>query len=104
LARNPRRSFLGLLFCNRGGFGSSVGVGLSLDGATHFGGDVFRDGTGVSFLFREAKAGQKVNDRLGLDFELASQLVDSDLIGFRHALRSILWYKKLRIRFGALFL
>jgi len=43
----------------------------------------------MSLLFRDAEAGQKVNDGLGLDFELAGQLVDSDLIGVGHALRSI---------------
>jgi hypothetical protein len=43
----------------------------------------------VCFLFRDAEARQKVNDGLGLNFELAGQLVDSYLIGVGHALRSI---------------
>jgi hypothetical protein len=53
----------------------------------------------VRFLFGDTEAGQKVNDGLGLDFELAGQLVDSYLIGVGHALRSIqLMLQKLRIR------
>jgi hypothetical protein len=43
----------------------------------------------VGLFLRDAEAGQKVNDGFGLDFELAGQLVDSDLIGVGHALRSI---------------
>ena len=43
----------------------------------------------MRLLFRDPEAGQKVNDGLSLDFELAGQLVDSDLIGVGHALRSI---------------
>jgi hypothetical protein len=81
-------SFLGGLFSNSVRFGRSVSFGLPLDGAAHFFSDVHRDRTRVSFLFRYAEAGQKVNDGLGLDFELAGQLVDSYLIGVGHALRS----------------
>ena len=79
-------SFLGSLFSRSVRFGRSVSFGL--DGAAHFFSDVHRDGTRVSFLFRYAEAGQKVNDGLGLDFEFAGQLVDSYLIGVGHALRS----------------
>jgi hypothetical protein len=43
--------------------------------------DVRRDGTGVRLLFRDAVAGQKVNDRFGLNLELAGQLINSDLVG-----------------------
>ena len=43
----------------------------------------------MRFFLRDAEAGQKVNNGLGLDFELAGQLVDSYLIGVGHALRSM---------------
>jgi hypothetical protein len=39
----------------------------------------------VRLLLRDSIARQKVNNRLGLDFEFAGQLVDSDLICFAHA-------------------
>ena len=54
----------------------------------HFLRDVHRNRTRVRLLFRNAVAGQKINDRLGLDLQLAGQLVDSDLICVCHALRS----------------
>jgi hypothetical protein len=51
--------------------------------------DFFRNvrgnGTGVRFLFGDAVPGQQVNNGLGLDLQLASQLVDSDLIDVGHA-------------------
>ena len=53
----------------------------------------------MSLFLCDAEAGEKVNDRLRFDFELASQLVDSDLIGFSHALR--LGHLVLRILFIA---
>lgn len=55
--------------------------------ATNFHRDVFRDGAGVSLLLRHPKAGQKVDNCFRLDLELAGQFVNSDLIGFSHALR-----------------
>ena len=59
----------------------------------------------MRFLFRDAEAGQKVNDGLGLDFELAGQLVDSYLIGVGHALRSMqLMLQKLGIRLAVFLL
>jgi len=42
----------------------------------------------MSFFLGDPEAGQKVNDGLCFDFELAGQLVDSNLIGVGHALRS----------------
>jgi hypothetical protein len=54
----------------------------------HFLRNVHRNRTRVRLLFRDAEAGQKINDRLGLDLQLASQLVDSDLVCVAHALRS----------------
>jgi len=90
LPRSSRGSFLaGLLGYGRS-FDCSIRFGLALNGAAYFLRDVHRDGARVRFLFRDAEAGQKVNDGLGLDFELAGQLVDSYLIGVGHALRSIL--------------
>jgi hypothetical protein len=63
---------------------------LALNRAAHLFGDVHRDRARVRLFLRDAEAGQKVNNGLGLDFELAGQLVNSDLIGVGHALRSIL--------------
>jgi hypothetical protein len=42
--------------------------------------DIHRDGTGVGLLFGDPVSGQKINNRFGLYFQLAGQLVDSDLI------------------------
>jgi hypothetical protein len=36
----------------------------------------------VGLLFRDAVARQKIDDGLGLDFQLAGQFVDTDLICF----------------------
>jgi hypothetical protein len=89
LPSSARGSFLaGLLGYGRS-FDRSIRFGLALNGAAYFLRNIYRDGARVRFLFRDAEAGQKVNDGLGLDFELAGQLVDSYLIGVGHALRSI---------------
>jgi len=64
-------------------------LGLALNRAANLLRDVDRDRARVGLFLRDAEAGQKVNDGFGLDFELAGQLVDSDLIGVGHALRSI---------------
>lgn len=87
-ARGPGSGFLGLSFGLSRRFRRGIRFGLSLDGAAHFFRNVHRDRAGVSLLLRHAEAGQKVNDGLGFDFELAGQLVDSNLIGVGHALRS----------------
>jgi hypothetical protein len=71
-----------------GGLGSSISLCLSLNGAANFFGDIDRDRTGVSLFLRDAEARQQVNDGLCLDFELAGQLVDSNLIGVGHAFRT----------------
>jgi hypothetical protein len=42
----------------------------------------------VSLLFRDSVARQKIDDGLGLDFEFAGQLVNSDLICFAQDLAS----------------
>lgn len=81
-------SFAGLLFRERRSFSGGIGFCLPMDGATHLFGDIIRDRAGVSLFLRDAEAGQKVNNRFGLDFEFAGQFVDSDLIGVAHALRS----------------
>jgi len=70
------------------GLHGCVGVGLSLNGVANFFSDVHRDRAGVSFFLRDTEAGQKVDDGLCFDFELAGQLVNSNLIGVGHAFRS----------------
>jgi hypothetical protein len=57
------------------------GFRLTLKVLANFFRDVHRDGAGVRLLFRDAVAGQKVNDRFGLNLELAGQLINSDLVG-----------------------
>jgi hypothetical protein len=52
--------------------------------AADFVGDLERNGTGVRFLLGYAKAGQKIDDGLGFDLELAGQFVNSDLGGITH--------------------
>jgi hypothetical protein len=81
-------SFLGLPLGDGSGLRGGIGVSLSMNRAADFFSDVHRDGAGVSFLLRDAEAGQKVDDGLCFDFELAGQLVNSNLIGVGHALRS----------------
>jgi len=103
-ARGPGSGFLGLSFGLSRRFRRGIRFGLSLDGAAHFFRNVHRDRAGVSLLLRHAEAGQKVNDGLGFDFELAGQLVNSDLIGVGHAFRFGHLVLQLRIRFVMLFL
>src|SRR6184192_1149640 len=44
----------------------------------------------MRLLLRNSETGQKINDRFGLHFQFAGQLVDSDLVRVAHALRSLL--------------
>ena len=57
------------------------GFRLTLKVLANFFRDIHWDGAGVRLLFRDAVAGQKVNDRFGLNLELAGQLINSDLVG-----------------------
>jgi hypothetical protein len=88
------------LFVGKGGrLGGGVGLGLTLNGVAHLFRHVHGNRTRVSLLLRDAEARQKVDDGLGLDFELAGQLVDSDLVGVAHAFCSVHLFTKLRSRF-----
>ena len=51
----------------------------------HFLRDVDGNRTGVRLLFGDAVSRQQVNDGLGLDLQLASEFIDSDLIRIGHA-------------------
>jgi hypothetical protein len=42
--------------------------------------DIRGDGARMRLFFRDAVPGQQVNDGLGLDLQLARQLINSDLI------------------------
>jgi hypothetical protein len=53
--------------------------------APNFVGHVDGNRAGVGFLFAYAKTGQKVDDGLGFDLELARQFVNSDLRWIAHA-------------------
>jgi hypothetical protein len=88
LPRGSGCSVLGLPFGSGGSFSSGIGICLSLNRAANLFRDVHGDRTGVSFLLGDTEAGQKVDDGLCFDFELAGQLVNSNLIGVGHALRS----------------
>src|SRR6202011_3085697 len=61
---------------------------LAFNFRANFYGDVFRNGTRVSLLFRDAVARQKVDNGLGFDFQLAGQLVNTNLICFAQDLAS----------------
>ena len=68
-------------------FGFSVLMSLSLNGAANLFSNVHRDRTGMGLFFRDTEARQKVDDGLCFDFELAGQLVNSNLICVGHAFR-----------------
>jgi hypothetical protein len=72
------------LFRLRGGFRAGFRVGESLKVPAYFFRYVYRNRTGVRFLFRDAVSRQKVNDRFGFDLQLAGQLVNADLICVAH--------------------
>jgi hypothetical protein len=90
-----------LLFVRSVGLRSSIGLRLSLNGAANFLRNIHGNGTGVRLFFRDTEAGQKVNNSLRFDFELAGQLVDSNLISVGHAFR--LRHLCLRIRLVVFF-
>jgi hypothetical protein len=87
-SRGFRRRILRFFFRLSRSFRQGFRFGSALNLLTHFLRDVHRNRTRVRLFFRNAVAGQKINDRLGLDLQLAGQLVDSDLICVCHALRS----------------
>lgn len=78
-------SFLRRFFRGGGFFGSGFGGGQLLEMFADFfrGGEFNR--TGVSLLFGDANFGEIVDDGLRLDFEVAGQFVDADLIDVRHS-------------------
>jgi len=69
-----------------------LGFSSALQLATDFVGHVNGDGTGVGLLFGYTKAGQEVDDGLGLDLELAGQFVNTDLRWVTHASLRILLF------------
>jgi hypothetical protein len=73
-----------LFLRNCGGFGGSVSLRLSLNGSANLFSYIDRDRAGVSLFLGNAEARQKVYDGLSFDFELAGQLVNSNLIGVGH--------------------
>jgi hypothetical protein len=86
-SRGLCRSILCFFLC----FGSRFRLGLCLGGSlnllAHLLCDIRRDRARVRFLFRDAIAGQQVNNGLGLDLEFSGKLVNSDLVYVGHALR-----------------
>jgi hypothetical protein len=87
-SRSLHRRILRFFICLGRRFRLRFHFGNALNLLAHFLRDVHRNRTRVRLLFRNAVAGQKVNNRLGLDLQLAGQLVDSDLVCVGHALRS----------------
>ena len=67
------------------GFRLSFGFRDPLNRFANFFRDIDRNRARMRFLFRDAESGQKINDGLGLDLQLAGQLVDSDLICVGHS-------------------
>jgi hypothetical protein len=87
-SRNLRRCLFCFFFCLGRRFRLRFRFRNALNLLAHFLRNVHRNRTRVRFLFRDAEAGQKINNRLGLDLQLAGQFVDSDLVCVAHALRS----------------
>ena len=88
--RRFRRSVLGFLLCFGRGLRLSLGFRNSLNAFPDLLGNVSGNRARVRLFFRDTEARQKINDRFGLHFQFAGQLVDSDLVRVAHALRSLL--------------
>ena len=101
LARGSGSRIASLSLGGCGAFRGSVSLCLPLNRAANFLSYVHRNRTGMSLFFRDAEARQKVDDGLCFDFELAGQLVNSNLIGVGHAFRS--GHLLLRIRLVVFF-
>ena len=73
------RSFLG----SRGGFRSGFRIREGVEMLADFLRNGFVNGAGMGLLLGEANSGKQVNNSLGLDLELAGQVVNANLIGMR---------------------
>jgi hypothetical protein len=73
--RGFRCGFLGFAL----GIGHGFRVGNALQMVTNFFRNLDSDGTGVRFLFRYAKTGQKVNDSFRFDLEFSREFINADL-------------------------
>jgi hypothetical protein len=71
-------------FCRS--FGGGFGVGQRAEMGAQFFRDIHRNRTRVRLFFGDAEPGQKVNNRLRLDLEVAREFVDPDLIRAGHPL------------------
>ena len=88
----PRRfrcSFLRFFLRFGGRFRLRLGFRNSLNSFPNLLRNVDGNRARMRLLLRDAKTGQKINDRFGLHFQFAGQLVDSDLICVSHALRFV---------------
>jgi hypothetical protein len=61
------------------------GVRQALQVLANFLRDIYRNGAGVRLLFGDAVPCEQVDDRFGLDLQLARQFIDSNLICVSHA-------------------
>ena len=59
--------------------GCGMRFGSPLEVRSHFHCFVFFDGTGVGLFFRDTHNGQYIENRFAFDFQLPSQIVDSNL-------------------------
>ena len=59
--------------------GGSMRFGSALEVRSHFDCFVFFDGTGVGLFLRHTHDGQHIENRFTFDFQLPSQIVDSNL-------------------------
>jgi hypothetical protein len=85
--RRLRRRFLRFLLRPGFLFRRCFRVGNALQVLANFLRNIFRNRARVGLFFGDAVARQKVDDGLGLDLQLARQLIDAYLICFRHAPR-----------------
>ena len=80
-----RCRILGVFFRFSMGFRLRLGVGYALQVLANFLRDIYGNGAGVRLLFGDAVPGEQVDDRFGLDLQLARQFIDSNLICVSHA-------------------
>jgi hypothetical protein len=62
-----------------------LGVRHALKVLADFFRDIHGNGAGVRLFFRDAVPCEQVDDRFGLDLQLARQFIDSNLICVSHA-------------------
>jgi hypothetical protein len=83
--RPAKGSFCRCFFRRTLDFRRSFGIRYTLQVVLNLFRHISGNGTGVRFLFGNAKTCQKVNDGFRLDLEFARELINADLICVAHA-------------------